>query len=166
MRSPETRGSASFPRHYKRERKRGPESPRNAVGTPPWVALQVKTIPMTSNTAIPASGPSVSAFGCADADRGLRCLLFAALSQLLAPRLGLTLCFIVILAARYATSPWRKVPPGPKGLPVLGNVLQLKDKRWMFEKGCKRNFRMSNPSFADSCDTTSLPGRSQRILCI
>ena len=99
---------------------------------------------MTFNTPTPAGGPSISAFDCADADRGLRCLSFAALSQLLAPRFGFILCLIVVLAAQYATSPWRKVPPGPKGLPALGNVLQLKDKRWMFGKDCKRNFRMPN----------------------
>ena len=111
---------------------------------------------MTFNTATPASDPSISAFDCADADRGLCCLSFVVLSQLLAPRFGFILCLIVVLVAQYATSPWRKVPPGPKGLPVLGNVLQLKDKRWMFEKDCKRKFRMSNSIFAQSCDT-SLP---------
>jgi len=114
---------------------------------------------MTFTTATPASSPSISTFGCADADRGLRCLSFAALSQLLTPRFGFILCLVVILAARYVTSPWRKVPPGPKGLPILGNVLQLMDKRWMFEKDSKRKFRTSNSIFADSCDTTSLPGR-------
>ena len=98
---------------------------------------------MTFNTATPASRPTISAFDCADADRGLCYLSFAALSQPLAPRFGFILCFLVVLAAQYVTSPWRKVPPGPKGLPVLGNALQLKDKRWMFGKDCKRNFRMS-----------------------
>jgi hypothetical protein len=122
---------------------------------------------MTFNTSTPAGGrtPSIAAFGCADADRRLS---LPALSQLLAPPTSFTLilCLVVILAARYITSPWRKVPPGPKGLPILGNALQLKDKQWMFEKDCKRKFRMSNSIFADSCDTTSLPWRSQNTLCI
>jgi len=113
---------------------------------------------MTFNTATPASSPSISAFDCADADRGLRYLSFAALSQPLAPHLGFILCLIVVLAAQYVTSPWRKVPPGPKGLPILGNALQLKDKRWMFGKDCKRNFRMSNSIFGHFCYTISLPG--------
>jgi hypothetical protein len=121
--------------------------------------LQVKAKPMTFNPATPASGPSISAFGCVDADRGLLCLSLAALSQLLEPPFGFILCLVVILVAQYVTSPWRKVPPGPKGLPILGNALQLKDKQWMFEKDCKRKFRMSNSVFADSCDTTSSPGR-------
>ncbi|KAI9508275.1 cytochrome P450 [Russula earlei] len=68
-------------------------------------------------------------------------LSFASVSPILGPRLGLiTITLVVILAVKYAWSPWRRVPPGPKGLPVLGNILQLKDKQWMFGRDCKRDF--------------------------
>ncbi|KAH9996758.1 cytochrome P450 [Russula vinacea] len=64
----------------------------------------------------------------------------AFLSQLLTPSVGLIVTLVVILVAQYVRSPWRKVPPGPKGFPVLGNVLQFRDRGWMFEGECKQKF--------------------------
>ena len=54
--------------------------------------------------------------------------VFATISQLKTPHIGLILSLVIVLATRYARSPWRKVPPSPKGLPILGNALQLSDK--------------------------------------
>ena len=52
----------------------------------------------------------------------LSSLFQASPSQPLTLRLGLFATLIVILLAQYIRSPWRKVPPGPKGLPILGNA--------------------------------------------
>ncbi|KAI0256925.1 cytochrome P450 [Lactifluus subvellereus] len=89
---------------------------------------------------IPAASGSIALQGCATSHL-IRCLPFTSVPQLLTPRGGLILSIVIILAVQYIRSPWRKVPPGPKGLPVLGNVLELKDKAWLFKKDCKRKFQ-------------------------
>ena len=97
---------------------------------------------MSFDAASSFTAPHTDSIGHSDSD--LQWLSFAAVSQLLTPRVGFIFSLFIILIAQYVTSPWRKVPSGPKGLPIIGNALQLKDKRWMLEKDCKRKFRTSN----------------------
>jgi len=53
----------------------------------------------------------------------------------------ITWLFVVVtVAVRYIRSPWRSVPPGPKGFPILGHALQLRDKSWLFKRDCKDEF--------------------------
>ncbi|KAI0245805.1 cytochrome P450 [Lactifluus subvellereus] len=77
--------------------------------------------------------------GCAT-PHAFRCLVFSSVSQLLIPCAGLILSLVIILAVQYAGSPWRKVPPGPRGLPILGNIREFQGKGWLFGKDCKRRF--------------------------
>jgi hypothetical protein len=53
---------------------------------------------------------------------------------------GFVLGLAIIIAINYSRSPWRKLPPGLRRLPVLGNALQLRDKSWLLSKDCKERF--------------------------
>ena len=53
---------------------------------------------------------------------------------------GATVGFVIFLATRYLQSPWRKLPPGPRGLPLLGNVLELRSHMWLIFVKWKKEF--------------------------
>ncbi len=62
--------------------------------------------------------------------------------ELATTRVGLAvvLGLAVFLVVRYSRSPWRRVPPGPRGLPLIGNALELQDKAWLFGGDCKQKY--------------------------
>ncbi|KAH8995439.1 cytochrome P450 [Lactarius akahatsu] len=51
---------------------------------------------------------------------------------------ALLVSFVVLFAVRYARSPWRSLPPGPRGLPIIGHAHLFRDKSWMYRQDCKR----------------------------
>jgi hypothetical protein len=57
--------------------------------------------------------------------------------------LGIFLGFIALYVAHYATSPYRKLPPGPRGYPILGNVLELRSQQWLKFTEWKKQFGWS-----------------------
>jgi hypothetical protein len=53
---------------------------------------------------------------------------------------GVLAALAIILAVRYLQSPWRKLPPGPSGLPLIGNVLDMRSKQWLNFMKWKQQF--------------------------
>ena len=53
--------------------------------------------------------------------------------------IGAVLGLMVLYATRYLTSPYRKLPPGPRGYPILGNLLEMTAGQWLqFSKWHKK----------------------------
>jgi hypothetical protein len=113
---------------------------------PPFVFITVDS----AHTQITMSSSSAS-FG----------LLEALKSSLLQPwprvkdhgilSIGVILGLIVFYLARYLSSPFRKLPPGPRGYPIIGNISDMKTGLWLkFAQWHKKygQFVISDPFLA------------------
>jgi hypothetical protein len=60
---------------------------------------------------------------------------------------GIVLGLVIFLVVRYIRSPWRKLPPSPRRLPILGHILHLRDSSWLHSKDCKERFGQFTPLY-------------------
>ena len=49
-------------------------------------------------------------------------------------------CLFVFVVISYARSPKQKLPPHPRRTPIIGNLSQMTDKKWLFSQECKEQF--------------------------
>ena len=47
------------------------------------------------------------------------------------PLIGTVLGVIVLAVVRYLASPYRMLPPGPPGYPIIGNLLDMRGAQWL-----------------------------------
>jgi len=53
--------------------------------------------------------------------------------------IGAILGLIVLYTARYLASPYRKLPQGPRGYPIIGNIIEIRAGQcFMFSKWQKK----------------------------
>jgi hypothetical protein len=53
---------------------------------------------------------------------------------------GVLFCLFVTFIVSYVKKSRQRLPPQPRPLPIIGNLFQLADKKWLYSQECKERF--------------------------
>ena len=53
---------------------------------------------------------------------------------------GILLCLLVTFVVSYARRSRQRLPPQPRGLPIIGNFFQLANRKWLYSREYKERF--------------------------
>jgi hypothetical protein len=56
------------------------------------------------------------------------------------PLKGILFCLFVTFIVSYVRRSRLRLPPQPNRLPIIGNLFQLTDRRWLYSRDCKERF--------------------------
>jgi hypothetical protein len=77
---------------------------------------------------------------------------------------GIVLGLVIFLVVRYIRSPWRRLPPSPRRLPIIGHALHMRDSCWLQSKDCKERFGQLTPLYTQ-VDANVCLRKSQESSC-
>jgi hypothetical protein len=90
--------------------------------------------------------------------------VFAILHQHPVLAFGAAVGFVIFLSTSYLQSPWRKLPPGPRGLPLIGSALELRSHIWLTFAKWKKEYGAIHDSARDAHFTVLMFIFRRRVL--
>jgi hypothetical protein len=71
---------------------------------------------------------------------GSKALITGGISESGLVAMSALFCILIFFIISHARSPMRKLPPHPQRTPIVGNLPQITDKKWLFSRESKEKY--------------------------